>query len=173
MTTDRVCCSSISTAHRSGALYYGLAALIAAVGISGLIHDAWAAPATPALWIDLHALFGMLLFIAVVARFNDSAGGSPRRSPHDIRALSRRLSRGVYLLLYGLMFLNLIIGMLPGATHRPFPASAENFQSYLACGIIALLTIRAMAVMHGHTALREGAFAHRASAGDQRNGRLT
>jgi hypothetical protein len=77
------------------------------------------------------------------------------------------------LLLYGLMFLNLIIGMLPGATHRPFPASAENFQSYLACGIIALLTIRAMAVMHGHTALREGAFAHRASAGDQRNGRLT
>jgi hypothetical protein len=144
------------------------ALLVLVVGLLGLIRDAWPVPLRHS--GSLHALFGALLWICVVARFYRRVNQTPPIRPEDIRVIVRELSRSVYLLLYVLMFFCLSIGFLRAAPHRPILESAEDFQSYLAYGLFALATIRALAaarqyfVMHAAgTPLRLG----------QRNGRLT
>ena len=115
-----------------------------AAGILGLLHDSWAGPA--AAWsLHCHALFGALLWGSVIAGFYFGAR-RPSRSPGlDVHAFSRQLSRRVYLVLYVLMFFNLAIDVLGGEPHRSMLRTAEDFRSYLACGCVALVTIRLLA----------------------------
>ena len=151
------------------ALHYGLGVLVLMAGLLGLIHDSWPIPlgATG----SLHALFGALLLIFVVARFYRHAHRTPRMLPADIRALSRHLSRTVYLLLYVLMFFDLTIGILPGTPHhRAIYGPAVEFQSYLAYGFLALVAIRALSALYPNIVVHQGSVPIDTV---QRNGRLT
>jgi len=118
--------------------------LALAAGILGLLHDSWAG--SGAAWsLHCHALFGALLWGSVVTGFYFGAR-RPSRSPGlDIHAFSRKLSRRVYLVLYLLMFFNLAIDILGGEPHRSILRTAEDFRSYLACGCVALVTVRLLA----------------------------
>jgi cytochrome b561 len=115
------------------------------VGLLGLIHDSWAAPAA-ASRIGFHTLFGVLLWVSVVALFYRRVRRAHCLLPIDIRVFSRHLSRLVYLLLYVLMFCSLIIGILR--------AAPQDFRSYLASGCVALVTIQALAALCHRFAIR-------------------
>jgi cytochrome b561 len=98
--------------------------------------------------VNLHVLFGALLWICVVARFYRRVRQAPSMLPNELRALVRTLSRFVYLVLYVLMFFRIAIGIMRGAPHQPIFAPAEDFQGYLAGGLIALATIHALAALY-------------------------
>jgi cytochrome b561 len=144
------------------------ALLVLVVGLLGLIRDAWPIPLRHS--GALHALFGALLWVCVVARFYRRVNQAPSIRPEDIRVIARELSRLVYLLLYVLMFFCLSIGILRTAPHRPILESAENFQIYLAYGLFALATIHVLAAARRYFALHAVGTPLRLG---QRNGRLT
>lgn len=130
------------------AIHSGLALPVLAVGLLGLLHDSWLIPLRhPG---SLHGLFGALLLCFVAACFCRHVRRTPRMPPADIRAFSRRLSRTVYVLLYVLMFFDLIIGLLPGAPRRAIDGPAVQFQSYLVSGVIAIVAIRALCALYPH-----------------------
>jgi cytochrome b561 len=159
--TDR--CSRISEAFHAN-----LAPLVAVLGVLGLIHDSWPTPLSHR--GNLHVLFGSLLWLCVVARFYRWFRLQPRLLIDDIRPFCRHLSRLVYLLLYLLMCCQLIIGILSDAPHRSVQQINEGFQAYLACGVLALLTIQVLAALSRYWVMH-------AAGGPlhliQRNGRLT
>jgi cytochrome b561 len=134
------------------------ALLVLVVGLLGRIQDSASIPAPASWmnlpswmslppWMNLHVLFGALLWVCVVARFYRGMRQAPRMLPAEVRALSRQLSRLVYLFLYGLMFFGLIIGILRAGLYGAMVGGAENFQSYLVGGLAALVTIRALAAL--------------------------
>jgi cytochrome b561 len=125
-----------------------LAVLAAAAGVLSLIGDSW--PITLPHRGIMHALFGLLLCGFVAARFFERLRRSPAMQPCDVQALSRRLSRLVYSLLYALMFVRLIIAILHAAPDRPLPVSFEDYQGYLAWGVLALVTVHALSAMCRH-----------------------
>lgn len=136
--------------------------LICTVGIVGLVHDSWP-KSVQGSWINLHAVFGLLLWIMVVAQFRQARSGSLLHGA-DSRSICRQSSRAVYFLLYILFGANQIIrfavflwnrGTL-GAAHPAIVQPPENLRDYLAYGIFALLTIRAMAALHRHVLKRGG-----------------
>jgi cytochrome b561 len=114
-------------------------------------------------WINIHVLFGSLLGSMVTARFMRQVKHSPRMLPADIRALSRRLSRIVYLLLYVVIGLRQTMGILGsiwhggsvdfkffdmGFRHGPDYAGfnpKDDFQLFLASGLLVLILIRVSA----------------------------
>jgi cytochrome b561 len=98
--------------------------------------------------VSLHVLFGALLWICVVARFYRRVHRGPFMPPNDLRALVRTLSRFVYLVLYLLMFFRIAIAILRSAPHQTVFGALDDFQGYLAGGIIALGTIRALAALY-------------------------
>jgi cytochrome b561 len=121
-------------------LQANLTLLVVIAGIAAVVQDSLAKSA-PASYVNLHALFGALLWASVVARFHRRMHQSPRMLPIDIREFSRHLSRLVYLLLYILMLVRLIIGS-PAAPH---------FQGYLGYGLIALITIQVLGDVAGRS----------------------
>jgi hypothetical protein len=130
-----------------------LALLVVGIGLLGLIADTSPIP-LPHRGNLLHVLFGALLCAYVIARFYGRLRRSPRMQPTEIRAFSRHLSRLVYLLLYILTFFNLVIGVVRAVPHSTFPARAEDFQIYLACGCGALITIRVLAALCQRSIMR-------------------
>ncbi|MEO7205244.1 MAG: hypothetical protein ABI145_00305 [Steroidobacteraceae bacterium] len=78
---------------------------------------------------------------------------------HD---LCRRLSRRIFLLLYVLFGASQLVRMAAvlwnsgaqGATHPAILPSPENLRDYLAYGVFALLTIRALAAVQCHALKR-------------------
>jgi cytochrome b561 len=128
------------------ALHSGSALLVLAVGFLGLLQDLRPIPLRHL--GSLHALFGALLLIFILARFYRHVHRTPRMLPTDIRAFSRHMSLTVYLLLYVLMFCDLIIGILPGTPRRATHGSAVEFQSYLVYGFVALASIRALSALY-------------------------
>jgi hypothetical protein len=87
--------------RRRLALFACAATMVAAVGVLGLERASWLRQLVES-WINIHALFGLLLCGLVLARYQ----WITRYSPHlqeDIRELSRHLSRIVYLMLYAVI----------------------------------------------------------------------
>lgn len=136
--------------------------LVAVVGGLGLIHDSPAGPATVT-WLNLHSLFGFLLWLSVVAHFHRRLNRLPRMRPSDMRAFARHLSHRVYLLLYGLMLLNLSLSASHAASRGVPIGPTHYFQPYLACGIFALIAIHLLTAFSLRFVIR----------GDVGNGRLT
>jgi cytochrome b561 len=130
-----------------------VAPLVVLAGILALVQDSW-----PLAFLHhghFHVLFGALLWLGVVMRFYAfQIQGQSHRLPADLRAFSRDLSRRVYLLLYLLMLLRLIIGMSRDTLH-PMRLVADDFQVYLACGGIALVTIHLLAAVSRHFAVQK------------------
>jgi cytochrome b561 len=114
-------------------------------------------------WINIHALFGLLLCGLVLARCRWRVMHSPRMIPADICELSRHLSRIVYLLLYVVIGARQIIGILNSAWHggavdfnlfderfRNGPDYAgfnpkDDFQLFVASGLFGLIFVRVLA----------------------------
>lgn len=124
-----------------------------AIGIAGVLRDSWpGAPHLPG--INLHVIFGVMLWLIVLAQYRDAnlAGASLRAA--GLRDLCRRLSGRIYLLLYVLFGISLLLRMAAvfwnsgrGASHPAILTSPENLRDYLAYGVFALLTIRVLAAV--------------------------
>jgi cytochrome b561 len=129
-----------------------LTVLVCAVGVVGLILDSWPRPAHGT-WINLHPLFGMLLFTSVLVQF--------QRHSHSVR----QLSRAVYLSLYVLFGVNQLVrigatlwnSQAYGASHPAILQPPENVRDYLAYGILALLSIHMLAALRDLRARRRRA----------------
>jgi hypothetical protein len=123
---------------------------ICAIGVAGLLRDSW--PTAPYLPTGLHALFGVMLSLMVLAQFRQA-----RRSalgPSGAYALRRRLARGVFLQLYILFGVSQILRIAvilwnrgQSSAHTAILLPPENLRDYLAYGVFALLTIQALAVL--------------------------
>ena len=136
-----------SPARGASAFHSALALAVVSVGILGVLHDSRAQSHSASCMV-LHALFGALLWISVVARFFRRLRQSPRMLPIDVREFSRGLSRLVYLVLYVLMFSSLVAGALSGAPRHANVGPAGDFQGYLGYGVLAIATIHALAAMY-------------------------
>jgi cytochrome b561 len=129
---------------------------ICVIGAAGLLRDAW----PTALYLPgtgLHALFGVMLLTMVLAQFRQASRSAPAQSGAGMHELSRRLSRGVFLQLYILFGMSQIVRLaviLWNNGQRASPMAIlqppENLRDYLAYGILALLTIHALATRQQH-----------------------
>jgi cytochrome b561 len=98
----------------------------------------------------VQALFGVAIWLYVVARFYRRLRSSPPMLPSDLYAFSRRLARVVYAWLYALMFVRLAVGILCAAPDRPIQFSFDDFQGCLASGVLAIVTIHALSAACRH-----------------------
>jgi cytochrome b561 len=154
---------SIELGPRAPVRSWEFGLLVCTVGIAGLIHDSWPSPAWSP-WINLHAVFGLLLWIMVVAQFEQGARSPSLLQQGNFRTFCRQLSRAVYLVLYILFGANQLIRLGVflwnrgsfGALHPAILQPPENLRDYLVYGIIALLTIHALAALHRHMPKRGG-----------------
>jgi cytochrome b561 len=90
----------VCSRQRMWLVLYGCAALLVVViGVLGLLAGSWLRLMIES-WIDIHALFGLLLCGFVLARCQWHVKHSPRMLPTGVGELSRHLSHIVYLLLY-------------------------------------------------------------------------
>lgn len=112
-------------------------------------------------WINIHALFGLLLCGLVLARCRWSVKHSLPMLPTDVRQLSRHLSRNIYLLLYVVIGVMELIAILNSVWHGgvvEFNAfderfrgpdyagfnAKDDFQLFLASGFITLIFLRVL-----------------------------
>jgi cytochrome b561 len=142
------------------ALYGCIAIVVVVIGVLGLV-SASAPRQMLESWINIHALFGLLLCGLVLARCRWCVEHSPPMLPTDIRQLSCHLSRTVYLLLYAVIGVRELIAILNGHWHggvvdfnlfderlrgpdytRFNPK--DDFQSFLASGFITLIFLRVL-----------------------------
>jgi cytochrome b561 len=144
------------------ALYGCAALLVATIGVLGLLDDSWLRQTLES-WINIHALFGLLLCGLVFARYQWRVRHSPRMLPADIRELSRHLSRIVYLLLYAVIGVRQSISIINSIWHgtavdfnlfddrfRNGPDRSgwdpkDDFQLFLATGFFVLMIVRVLA----------------------------
>jgi cytochrome b561 len=142
-----------------------LALFVGAVGIAGLVHDSWPR-AVQWSWINLHVVFGVLLWIMVLAQFHRRAILASLKHGADMHTVCRRLSREVYVLLYVLFGVNLLIRAgvvlwnsgMHGASKLAILQPPENLRDYLAYGMVALITIHALAALQRHLLKRSSRF---------------
>src|SRR5271156_4125861 len=90
--------------------------LVVVIGVLGLLDGSWLRQMLES-WINIHALFGLLLCGLVLARYQWRVRHSPCMLPADIRELSRHLSRIVYLLLYVVIGVRQSIGIISSIWH--------------------------------------------------------
>ena len=146
--------------------------LIVIVGVLGLLHDSWPKQ-TQALWINVHALTGILLWLILIARFGYRVRHPPPALPSDIRPFSRHFSRIVHLALYGLMFIIPIFGFVTFVYHgRIFDFGllvlnfgikknqavfepTEDIHGYLAYALFGLAALHTLAALYHHLILRD------------------
>jgi hypothetical protein len=140
--SHRILIGSWSVASQSGG------SLVLALGITGQLVDSRTYPGH-AVSAEIHALFGLLLGIAVFTHFYHGMNRAPQATLPDIAKLSRELSRKIYLLMYVLLGLRIALGL-----NRPQPQPADGFRDYLICGILALVLVRVLAARR----LRVGSF---------------
>jgi cytochrome b561 len=140
-------------------LYGCIAAATVAIGVLGLLRGSWARQALHS-WDYVHALFALLLCGLVFARCRWQVKHSPRMLPADIHALTRHLSRIVYLLLYAVVGVREIVGIAGSLWHggsvdfnlfddrfRNGPDyigfnPRDDFQLFIGSGLVALLFVR-------------------------------
>jgi cytochrome b561 len=139
-------------APATGARSLSLGIPLCAVGIAGVLRDSWpGAPHLPG--VNLHAIFGALLWLMAVAQFSRASLAGRPLGAAGIQELCRRLSRRVYLYLYLLFGMSLLVRVAailwnsghPGASHPAILPPPENLRDYLAYGVLALLTLHALA----------------------------
>jgi len=149
--------------RRTMAAHWSIGLLVVLVGVLALVHDSWPTRVL-ASWINVPTLFGLLLWIMVVARFHVRMKHSAEIRAADLRDLSRQLSRTVYLLLYFIVGAKQVINIVgflrhggtfdPGLVHTPDCASRDcpilaptiDLQLVLIYGLIALIIIRVLAL---------------------------
>jgi hypothetical protein len=138
------------------------AVAICAIGIAGLLRDSW--PTALYLPTGLHALFGFMLWLMVLAQFRQAQRCALASSGAAVYAVCRRLSRGVFLQLYILFGVSQILRIAvilwnrgQSSAHMAILQPPENLRDYLAYGVFVLLTIQALAVLQRRALKRMGA----------------
>jgi hypothetical protein len=139
-----------------------LAAAVVAIGVLGLLGGSRSRQALES-WVNIHALFGVLLGGLVLVRYREYLTRASRRRPADVRELSGHLSRVVYLSLYLVIGVRESIGILdslwrgdpvdfglfdPGL--HPVPGyfgfdPKDDFQLFFLAGLVALGFARILA----------------------------
>lgn len=115
--------------------------LVAITGIAGLAADTWPEKFSWSV-INLNAVFGAtLLSMILVSLRARRAEGLCIASAQD---RCRRLSRQVYLLLYGMVAACQLMRL---ASERPAAQPPEILRDYFVYGILALLAMRVLAVL--------------------------
>jgi cytochrome b561 len=140
------------------ALFVCGAIIVIVVGVLGLVKVSRPRQLIDS-WIDIHGLFGLLLFGLVIAQYQWGVKHSPRLLD-DLRELSRHLSRTVYLILYVVVGVRLSIGIVNSIWHGGtvgldvFDDRFRNahdskvfdphndYHMFLAFGVIALAMVR-------------------------------
>lgn len=125
---------------------------ICAAGTAALLQDSWPRALIP-FGVNLHAIFGALLWLLVTARFAHASLAGPPLTAAAVHELRRRLSRQVYLLLYLLFGVSQIVRITallwnsgdPGASHPAILPPPENLRDFLGYGLFALLTVHVLA----------------------------
>jgi hypothetical protein len=125
--------------------------LVCAVGIAGLLCDTWP-NAMQGHRIMLHGVFGVLLWVMAVAQFHQHARFVGLVGGADFGRLCRRPSRMVYLVLY--VVFGAAQAIRAAAVHPAILPPPENLRDFLAYGVIALMTIRALAALHSRAGRR-------------------
>jgi cytochrome b561 len=141
--------NSIDPIRRARTRSWEFVVLVCAVGIAGLLCDAWP-NAMQGHRIMLHAAFGVLLWVMAVAQFHQHARFAGIVGGTDFGRLCGRPSRMVYLVLYVVFGAAQAIRTAAPAILQP----PENLRDFLAYGVIALMTIRALAALHSRTGRR-------------------
>jgi cytochrome b561 len=143
-------------------LQWTIAGLVIAVGTLSQVQHSGLRQGLE-VWINIHLLFGLLLWGLVIARFHWGLKHSPHMLPTEVREFSRHLSRVVYLLLYFIVGVSQVVGLVHwisnGGTFdfnlfdkrfRNGPDREEfnpkdDFQLFLAYGLSALVIARVLA----------------------------
>ena len=155
------------------AFHWTMFLLVIGVGILGLLHDSWP-KRTQAFWINVHAIFGLLLWVTLIARFWWRLRHAPPPLPLEVSGFSRRVSTGVHWGLYALMFIIHIVGAVtfiwhgrifdfglfrldPGVrSNRAIFEPTEDIHGYLAYGLFALAGIHALAALWHQFVVHDG-----------------
>jgi cytochrome b561 len=136
--------------------------LTVAVGVLGLMDASWRKTMLDS-WINIHALFGLLLCGLLFNRYQWCVEHSAPMLPADVSELSRHLSRIVYLFLYVVIGARLSISIVNSLWHggavdfnlfderfRHGPDSEafdprDDFQQFVASGLLAIAFVRVLA----------------------------
>src|ERR1700686_2817739 len=84
------------------AFHWSMFVLVVVVGILGLLNDDWPKQ-TQSVWINIHAMIGLLLLLVIIARMGWRMRHAPPDLPAEVGALSRRQSSIVHWALYFLL----------------------------------------------------------------------
>jgi cytochrome b561 len=147
--------------------------LVIGVGILGLLHDSWP-KRTQAFWINVHAMLGLLLWVALIARLSWRLRHAPPPLPREVSGFPRRVSTRVHWGLYALMFITPVVGVVtfvwhgrifdfglfrldPGIrSNRAIFETTEDIHGYLAYGLFALAGMHALAALWHQFVIRDG-----------------
>jgi superoxide oxidase len=161
--------------YGSGAIvfHWTMFVLIVCVGVLGLLHDSWPKQ-TQRFWINIHALLGLTLWFALIARFWWRRGHPPPMPIESLGKLSRRLLAAVHFALYALMFVTPIVGLVTfvyhgrvldfGLFHVDFgiPSNraifhpTEDLHGYLAYALFGFAGFHAVVALWHQFILRDG-----------------
>jgi cytochrome b561 len=124
---------------------------VCTVGTTSVLRDTWPKAMHWPL-IDLHAAFGVLLCLMVVAQFHAANLRAVPLSEVGLHTFCRRLTRLVFLMLYVLFGVNELVSVAvrlwndgPHGSGQPaLLPSPESLRVYLAYGVVALIIIRVL-----------------------------
>ncbi|HEY2676127.1 MAG TPA: hypothetical protein VGI65_04100 [Steroidobacteraceae bacterium] len=147
---ERVPVAARAAQRRIPSLGQAMLLLSYTAGLAGVLQDSLHRP--HAAWIDFHILFGLLLWLTVLVQFAERKNKSSAMPATDLWAFRRHLARTVYLLLYVLFGLAQLIVAGSSLWNRGLWQSAmldvsQPLRQYLACGLLALLTIYLLAAL--------------------------
>jgi cytochrome b561 len=144
--------------------HWAAALLVIWVGALGLMHDSWP-KGTQVFWINIHALFGLALWVLVMARYWWRVKHAPPEFPANVGAFYPRLSRAAHLTMYALLLVTPIIGIVTFIWHareldlgffqinfgvaknRAVFGPTEDIHGYLAYALFALAGAHILAVL--------------------------
>jgi len=98
------------------AFHWSVAALVAVVGTIGVVHNSLPEE-DQGFWINLHAIFGLLLLTLVLLRIWWRSTHTPPALPPEGGELSRRFSYPVHMLLYILLVVIPLLGIVTFVWH--------------------------------------------------------
>ena len=155
------------------ALHWIIAAFVIGLFTLGLSFDSIPRASRP-WWINLHTLFGMLLFVLVLVRLAWRIGHPPPPLPDEISPLLRKLSTAMHHTIYLILIAGPIVGMVAYVWHaRVFDFGlfkldfgvantksvyepAEEIHKALAFLLIGLVVLHGLAALWHHFVRRDG-----------------
>jgi cytochrome b561 len=161
MPTQQLTVSDVAIGPRIPAIGLHLSAsmLVVAVGILGVVPGSRLRQAVEP-WINMHVLFGVLLCSVAAGRFYWAAKHCPPGQRSDVRDLSRRVSRTLYLLLFLVIGVRQVIGLwaigygtfgvewpapAPGASNGSGVDPNDDLHAFFLAGVLALFWVRILA----------------------------